>query len=685
MEIKRSGDESEGIRPSLGIACGFGFLGLGWVHWHVLSQGPDYSGFLSVVDHSFDFVLPALLIFLCAAVGKMVMTRCENIFDQALESLLIYFAVGAGIVAVAIMVLGLLRGFTPVLLAMLLAFFALVARHDVPKVVHLAARSLCEIKDHATAFDMIVFAAVVLFMISQALLPPLEWDCLMYHLEIPKEYLRMGRIFLPPDDLGTAFMQLAYMLYMPLLAFGSKAGPAVLSSLFCVGLGLTAFVTGRRFLSDLSASKGLSLLWGSPVLIAVGMTARIDVTAAFYLFLTQHVLLRVLLEEGAQPLFIIAAVLMGFAVSVKLTAAAYGLALCPLIWLAARKQNHGRLDCVKSVLLFGLVAFAVYLPWLFKNILITPFPFYPYSYPHPALVDPWIAGAYAAQHKLPPHGTFDLMVASKVPSNNPLYLFLNPRRLSFIGVNEWWVLNFLCLFLPLWFLFLNSTALNWMLIPAFIYLAMVMYVFHYPNMRYLSPMIAPMTMAAIHIMERFLSRFFQRRMLSRIFMAISVFVLIPAVCTMQRPFGDPTISSYLFGRISTHQFLLNSLQSPGEHAGEGHFMQMTDYINRHVPKNSRILMIFEGRSYYLEVPVIKDSRDYNWFQLYHLDSPADSLRAMGVTHVLISFDGLDFFANGMAMGLGSPYIREKELKAFAFAYLTPVSYGADCILYRLNR
>src|SRR3990170_4171559 len=68
----------------------------------------------------------------------------------------------------------------------------------------------------------------------QALAPPLAWDALVYHLELPRQYLSAGRIVFVESNLFVGFPQLAEMLYTWAMALRSGQTAAVLG--WIVGL-----------------------------------------------------------------------------------------------------------------------------------------------------------------------------------------------------------------------------------------------------------------------------------------------------------------------------------------------------------------------------------------------------------------------------------------------------------------
>ena len=121
------------------------------------------------------------------------------------------------------------------------------------------------------------------------------------------------------------------MLYLPLLALGSSAGPALLSAFIAVLLGLAVFAFTARFLGDRTASLSLALLWGTTTLLLVAITPRLDVTLAFYLFLAHYALMLALSSSSSRAPLYLSAVLLGAAIGIKYNALPYILGLAPRI------------------------------------------------------------------------------------------------------------------------------------------------------------------------------------------------------------------------------------------------------------------------------------------------------------------------------------------------------------------
>src|SRR5256886_16377549 len=102
--------------------------------------------------------------------------------------------------------------------------------------------------DALPILSLFILLLVAVFLITGALAPPTDWDVLMYHLRVPKQFLQAGAIYRPEDNAHFAFVGLPHMLYLPLLALGTPEGPALVSALCTLGLALAGFAFGLRFL-----------------------------------------------------------------------------------------------------------------------------------------------------------------------------------------------------------------------------------------------------------------------------------------------------------------------------------------------------------------------------------------------------------------------------------------------------
>ncbi len=216
-------------------------------------------------------------------------------------------------------------------------------------------------------------AALFLFALGVALAPPLKFDSLVYHLTMPRAYLGLGRITYLPELMYWGFPQTPHMLYTWALSLGAERAAVISWAMGGLAiLGLLGYV-GQRFtirygwiaVGSLMSSYSLaaSLGWGYvdwPSLLAgLAFLISMDLWRAK--------------DEGRYLL--LAGAAAGIAAGMKYTAGVLLLAgIGVVLW-------HKRRAFWRPALEFVLAAGAMFSPWLVKNMLATGNPAYPLLYP----------------------------------------------------------------------------------------------------------------------------------------------------------------------------------------------------------------------------------------------------------------------------------------------------------------
>src|SRR5438094_298029 len=461
--------------------------GLFAAHLAMADRGGGYTGVLLILDHVFSIALVLGVFAIAAGVGARVLAAGGLTMDGPLEALLFRTAVGLAVLATAILGVGAFFGMRPVVLWALLGGAAVLVRREIGEVPPLVTGTLACLRARADRLSLFILLLVAVFLITGALAPPTDWDVLMYHLRVPKQFLQAGAIYRPEDNAHFAFVGLPHMLYLPLLALGTPEGPALVSALSTLGLALAGFAFGLRFLDDRTAGFSLALLWGSGMLLLVGISARTDTILGFYLFLVHYAVIRA--TQAEEPRFLyLAAALGGMAVGVKYYALIYLLALAPLgLWVVLTRLPQ---RAAALALMLG-VAFVSALPWLLKNAVLLADPVYPYlSGPR---LDPWLARIYGGA-AVPPHVDPSAVWHTQLPFN-VVDLFAAPARITVEGEGGAYRPNLLLLVLPLCLLFLKNRVLGWLAGPALAYVVLVVWLQPTTSLRYLIPAVAPLQQA----------------------------------------------------------------------------------------------------------------------------------------------------------------------------------------------
>ncbi len=652
-------------------------IGCTLCYFFAAGQPPSYAGPLLVLDHVYSAVLAAMLLGICTAVGRRMLFLAKVDLDRSLDDIVFSSALGATLVSVSILVCGLaslLR--LPVLLAVLLVWGLFARKHivELPGLVTRGFRELGSNHDHRvlslTGIAILVLVAAVLFI--QSVAPTSDWDSLMYHLQVPRHFLQEGRVYLPADNLHTAYVGLVHMLYVPLLALGSSTGPAVLSSLLALLLGLAVFSLSARFFGGETASVALITLWATTGILLVAITPRLDVTLALFVFLAHYALLIVLTEPGRRPYFFVAAFLLGSAVGVKYSALAYTLALSPLVLWIAHKPAGDLRESTKSLVLFGVVFAVAAMPWLAKNQLLLGAPLYPFF--SEQILPPWLASLYGG--RAIPAGV-DLAALRAVASArmpfNIVDLFVAPGRLTVEQEGAFYHMNLLYLLLPFSVFFLRKKVFAWLLLPALAYLLVILVLFPTTNLRYLMPAFAPLTVAVAYIVTKFSSRFLSARAAGLLLALIAVFALAPSARAMRTWLLKSDVLGSLTGSTSQQSYL---------ETGYNLYYRVLQAANNLVPPDGKLLLLYEARGFYFEPEVVQDNAISNWTLLAPAVSSSETcLETTGITHVLVNDLAVRYYVR---RGMDPRLLRLELLPRFASRCLTVIYRGRGFTVLRIN-
>lgn len=244
---------------------------------------------------------------------------------------------------------------------------------------------------------LILFLAVmILLQLMWAAAPPIKYDALTYHLQLPRQYIAAHRFTAVPENPYWGHPQTGEMLFtwMMLLQRGQTAAltGAVWGILTLLGTAATArkaaghwLQTGAKGSRDIAADETQALRAGliAAAALALGATFRglmgwayVDLLSALMGWAALAALLRSA-EEATHPWIVWAGVFCGLAVSVKWTGGVAALGVFAFLLLERRKEGYPwRLILLAAALMTALV-----LPWLIKNMAVTGSPVYPYFVP----------------------------------------------------------------------------------------------------------------------------------------------------------------------------------------------------------------------------------------------------------------------------------------------------------------
>ena len=327
------------------------------------------AGMSSLLAAVGDLLIATLILGLGGGVGRRL---AGNLAANSIPFLVVQAALGLG--CLALLILGLLSVglFSAVLAWGLVALLLVVFGRSSLK--WFSSWGSLEVFRPANAIEGAALLAVAVVLglgLIEAAAPPVHFDALVYHLELPQRFLAGGSLSAPADNPYWGLPLTGEMLYTLAMALGRPQTAAVVgfgaALLACVGV----FALASEFGRPAGWASLLALLAG-PSLAASSGWAYVDWWAALFGFALIAVVLRVDSSFQIRDA-ILAGVLAGFAGGVKYTAAIAVPAGFLAIWAALPSRRGLRLGLV--FLATGILLLS---PWLIKNWVITGSPLHPY-------------------------------------------------------------------------------------------------------------------------------------------------------------------------------------------------------------------------------------------------------------------------------------------------------------------
>ena len=626
---------------------------------------------LSTVEHLRDVLLVLGLLGLSFGSGKRLLSVVGLNLTRHLEDITFATALGAGLISTSILLASFLASPSLTTLLVVLLVWAAVSIPSLRRLPTVICGAFSELMRASFPWAVGLFVAIAVAMILQGLAPPVDWDSLMYHLEVPRQFLEAKSLYVPPDNLHAAFVGLVHFLYLPLLALGGPAAPALLSVAFAILLALAATSYAHRFLSDGPVGVMVALIWGTTTFVFVAVTPRVDVTLTLYLFLA-HFALIVGLQERSKGFFLLAAALLGFGFAVKYTAMLYAAALTPFIVLGCRGLTP-RQRTLRNLGLFVGTALLFSLPWLVKNLLLFENPVYPLV---GGRILPFWFGELVGNQPIALSSDVYGLASQAREGVNLLDLFISPGRLTIESEGLFYFTNPLLLLLPLLLLFFRDRVLVATAVPALAYLAMVTLPFPTTNLRYLLPAIPALTAATIEAAWRVGRRFVAKGMLSSILVPLTMFCLLPTGFGIAFWFSQLKTLDYVLDRASRHEYL-----STNPISNSSAYMDMVDYVNENLARDARVLMLLEARGFYFERQTIQDNLLTNWPMLHAWLGDDGCLRTETATHVLLSTVAVASYGR---RGMDLDLLRWQSFPSFADRCLEQVHASYGLILFKVR-
>ncbi|RMH01443.1 MAG: phospholipid carrier-dependent glycosyltransferase [Chloroflexi bacterium] len=577
--------------------------------------------------------------------------------EEPVVRLVLAAGVGLGSMSLGVLVLGLMGGIRPFFLWLLLLLLAFLWRNYWRQALaDWLAITWPRPQDGFQRVWLIYIIINLAIAFILALVPETAWDALVYHLTGPRLFLEAGRITHAIDLPYLGFPQLGEMQFLLGMALvGDGTAPLFHFGYGIMGLALTV-VMARRLFGKTAAWFSAIFYLSVPLLLGLMGDAYVDITLLFYMTAAFYAFVRWRENRDAGlSWLILMGVFGGMSAGVKYTAVAVPVALAVSVGWVSRRD--GWLLLGRRVMILAVVTTGLVLPWLLENWLTTGNPVYPFLLTNGRFWDAWrqwwydrpgtglwatapwrlltapleatILGTTGTEYYDATIGPFILGGVFLLPVAWP---FLRREEKAITGHLLWFFgVNY-----ALWLMGLARSALllqTRLLLPVF----------------GITAVLGGGAISRIrHLRRPELAVDWLVQVLVTLTLGLMLFTQVNEfVLTNPLP--------VIIGLEENGRFLTRQL---------GIYQQVMDDINQ-LPDDSKIIFLWEPRSYACQVTCLPDALLDRWLHLtQHEAATADEIanqwRAEGITHVLLHQEGLDFIVEA-----GFDPIRSQDLAILA--------------------
>jgi hypothetical protein len=351
-----------------------------------------YKGWNKIPYYSLEVSLFFLAVFSAYSLGNFISQKLvPNPFYNKLQSLIVSLALGFTGLSLISLLLGTLK-----LLHEEILWGILIALSTFGLIKILKQRKSAPFNKIMLSLDekaiLMLFWAIILVNMLSALSPVIFYDALVYHLNIPMEYLKAHRIFHMPYNMHSNLPQGMGMIYIYTLLLKSGVAAKLLNFFFGLLIALTIYSMARLWLNRRAALIAMLLFYSIPQIFLLSSLVNVDLSAAFYMLLGFYFLIG-FSHKLKKKLLLLSGIFCGTAMSFRYQSALIAGMLFLLIFFIKKKDNRSAKQGKKSscsrkkirellsgAFIFCLALIIIFSPWMIKNIIYTGNPLFPLFY-----------------------------------------------------------------------------------------------------------------------------------------------------------------------------------------------------------------------------------------------------------------------------------------------------------------
>lgn len=578
---------------------------------------------MAILERVFDLAFAALVLSSALGVGRVVLRRVGLLLGSTVEQDVFALGIGLGVMTQLLVALGLLRLlYAPLLIALLVVLAGVVSREVRIAVGQWRARWLVRTPLSRLERGLVAGMALLALPVGiRALTPPTAYDALMYHLVAPKAFLG-AHALTPLFENISANSPLALDL---LAVLGFSAGSEVLLQLvqfaLVVVLAASIFEFAACRFGRMTGILAAAIFTSIPLVGVLAGWAYLDMGWILYEWLGVYAFWN-WVERRRGEWLLVGAVALGLALSNKYLALQGASILTLAVGVAS--WGNGWKSAVRNSVVLSAVAALVAAPWYLKNWVWLGNPVYPYflgGANYDALrqqLNSYYVSAYglgrdAMSYFLLPWNIFAQPVEFGGESiGSPSYCFwLLP---FYLALPKSRVVNVL--------LVLSGLRFGWWAIGA-------------QELRYLLVVYPLLSIASAYVVSQALARWTKPFVRAEVGLLLLVILGTGLLVQWQYLWRQREALAFLSGAMSRAEFLRASLNP----------YAATEFVNRVLPAEAKILAIGDGRGYYFEREFISDTGRDQWARRLArartFEAVALGFRQDGITHIWVSAEDLE--------------------------------------------
>lgn len=581
------------------------------------------------IDFLFLFLVFGYIMLTAAGIGRMILRRFELGFSL-LEFDILSLLLGLAFLSISIAAFGMVGWLTKPGIFACLAVCGFVSSsewHQLFQKVVSAARSVRLPKTQSVYETLLLIFVVGMFplLIVNTLTPPWDYDALLYHLEVPRQFLAEGRIAFHPEIFESAYPFLGEMLFLVGIVARVESLAKLINLTYAILLILSTYSFAIRFFNREVALTAVGILVATPILAVWATWVSIDYAWGAFEFWAVYAICLWLTgqKQDTRKWLTLSGALSGLAASTKYISLPVLLIVAILLlWKSMEGSKKPFAAAVRNLWTFGASAGLVMSLWYIKNWIWTGNPIYPLLFGGTGW-DPLKNQLFTQEYM----NTFgmgrDLLDFFLLPYN----VYAHGDRFAALP----WEFIHPLLWIAFLFPFLKKSR-EQSTVSIYTFLYYIWWFLGSQLIRFLLPVSAFLAILAGAVLDRF--PHFPRNTF-RLTMIAGLAVLSFAYqLTVLKNSGT---FSYVLGQMSTNELLGTFVDD----------YRVKQFIQKTLSEQEHALFLWDGRGYYCDSRCVPDHTQSLAVRLT-LQSPqpqqlADDLRADGITHLMLSSTDASWF------------------------------------------